>query len=113
MLQPIIQRSAMADLEPKLDTGPPPSPTPNFEAVSQPSYARTLFFGPDGLRPGWGALFYAAMFYPLWGLAGAWAGWFHFSSASWLWSILLEEGGDFIAAAVPALVLSRVERRAW
>ncbi len=39
----------------------------------QPSYVRTVFLGPDGLRPGWGLAFYVAMFYPLQFVASRWA----------------------------------------
>jgi CAAX protease family protein len=83
---------------------------PSFAAASQPSYARTLFFGPDGLRPGWGFLFYAVMFYPMQMLANRLA-WSHNFGASGLWSILLQEVGDFVAAVLPALILARIERR--
>ena len=38
---------------------------PEFAVATQPSYARTLFLDPDGLRPGWGFLFYALMFLAL------------------------------------------------
>jgi len=83
---------------------------PAFTAASQPSYARTLFFGPDGLRPGWGFLFYALMFYPMQMFANRLA-WSHNFGASGLWSIFLQEVGDFVAAVIPALVLARIERR--
>src|ERR1700716_1674856 len=83
---------------------------PAFTAASQPSYARTLFFGPDGLRPGWGFLFYALMFYPMQMFANHLA-WSHNFGASGLWSIFLQEVGDFVAAVIPALVLERIERR--
>jgi membrane protease YdiL (CAAX protease family) len=83
---------------------------PAFTAASQPSYVLTLFFGPDGLRPGWGLLLYGLMFYPLQMLANrlAWANNF---GATGLWSIMLQELGDFVAAVLPALVLARIERR--
>ena len=57
----------MSDVEVKTQnaTPPNPAPAPEFAAASQPSYAHTLFLGPDGLRPGWGFAFYVAMFYPL------------------------------------------------
>jgi membrane protease YdiL (CAAX protease family) len=93
----------------------PPGTTPHgtapaFTAASQPSYARTLFFGPDGLRPGWGFLFYAMMWFPMQMFANRLA-WSHNLGASGLWSILLQELGDFVAAVIPALVLTRMERR--
>jgi len=48
------------------------APTPDFAV--QPSYVRTVFLGPKGLRAGWGFAFYVAMFYPLQFVASRWAG---------------------------------------
>ena len=90
----------------------PPSSAPDFALATQPSYARTLFLGPDGLRPGWGLAFYVAMFYPLQVLAVELASSRDFGSSG-LWSMLLEEFANLVAAALPALVLARVERRPW
>jgi uncharacterized protein len=91
---------------------PPARSAPAFAAVQQPSYVRTLFLGPDGLRPGWGFAFYVAAFYGLQRIAVelAWAG---DLGAGGLWSSLFEEFGDFLAAALPAIVLVRVEPRPW
>jgi len=91
---------------------PPGPPTPEFSAATQPSYARTLFLGPDGLRPGWGFAFYVVMFYALQRIAVelAWARDFRFSG---LWSSLLEEFGNFLAAVIPSVVLCKIERRTW
>jgi len=33
--------------------------SPEFAVANTPSYARTLFLGPDGLRFGWDLTFYA------------------------------------------------------
>jgi uncharacterized protein len=88
------------------------TPAPDLSAATQPSYARSLFLGPEGLRPGWGIAFYVAIFYPLQGLAAQLAESRDFG-ASGLWSGLLEEFGSFVAAAIPAVVLARVERRRW
>jgi membrane protease YdiL (CAAX protease family) len=95
---------------PQEGRSPDPLAAPNFTAASQPSYVRTLFIGPGGLRPGWGFVLYAVMFYPLQMLANRLA-WAHNFGASGLWSILLQEVGDFVAAVLPALVLARIERR--
>jgi hypothetical protein len=84
---------------------------PDFAAAVQPSYVRTVFFGPDGLKPGWGFAFYVAMFYPLQFIATRWAG--SFEPANGLFSTMLEELGVLLAAMLPALVLARVERRPW
>ena len=78
----------------------------------QPSYVRTVFLGPDGLRAGWGLAFYVAMFYPLQFLVVRWAGSLELGAGE-LWSMMLEEIGVLLAAIVPAMVLARVERRPW
>lgn len=90
----------------------PPASAPDFSATTQPSYARTLFFGPDGLRPGWGFAFYVAMFYPLRRFAAQLA-YARSIGPSGLWSEMLGEFGMLIAAIVPSLVLAQVERRSW
>jgi len=104
----------MSDLETNADSNPPqagPS-EPNFVAATQPPYARTLFLGPDGLRPGWGLLFYLVIFYPLQELAAGLAYSRDFGGSG-LWSALLEEIGRLAAAVIPLLVLVPVERRPW
>ena len=105
----------MDDVESKTESGAPPSnaqPEPAFSAAMQPSYARTLFFGPAGLRPGWGFVFYVTMFYLLqrWVAPLAWS---RNLGASGLWSSMLEEFGMFVAAVIPSLILARVEGRSW
>jgi membrane protease YdiL (CAAX protease family) len=87
-------------------------PAPDFAAAVQPSYVRTVFFGPDGLRAGWGLVFYVAMSYPLQFVVSRWSGSLDLG-ASGLWSMMVEEFGWFLAGAVPALVLARVEKRRW
>jgi membrane protease YdiL (CAAX protease family) len=89
-----------------------PAAAPDFAAAVQPSYVRTVFLGPDGLRAGWGFAFYVAMFYPLQFVASRWAESLELG-ANGLWSMMLEEFGVLVAAVVPALVLGRVERRRW
>lgn len=105
----------MSDLETNTECkpSPPSSPAaPDFSSATQPPYARTLFFGPDGLRPGWGLAFYVAAYYPLHQFAAVLAWSYDFGSGG-LWSSLLEEFGMFVCALVPAVVLARVERRSW
>jgi membrane protease YdiL (CAAX protease family) len=98
---------------PDLENAPPSTkPAPDFAAATQPSYARTLFLGPDGLRPGWGLAFYLAVSFPLQSLASRLA-WAHDFGASGLWSTLLEELGWVVAALLPAVALAQVERRSW
>src|SRR6202453_2925800 len=83
---------------------------PDFSV--QPSYVRTVFLGPDGLRAGWGLAFYVAMFYPLQFVAVRWAGSLELG-ANGLWSMMLEEFAILVAALLPAVVLARVEKRRW
>jgi membrane protease YdiL (CAAX protease family) len=88
------------------------SPAPDFSAAVQPSYVRTVFLGPEGLRAGWGLGFYVAAFYLLQFVAAQWVG----SAAlgvRGLWGLMLDEIGVLVAAVLPALVLARVERRPW
>lgn len=100
----------MTDLKINEDT--PLLRTPDFAAATQPSYARALFLGSEGLRPGWGLVFYVVLYYPLQSLASRFAGAFDFG-AQGLWTALLAELGSLIAALVPAFALSVVERRKW
>lgn len=102
----------MSHVDVKPSASPSAPSSPEFQAVSQPSYISTLFLGPDGLRPGWGLVFYAALFYALQWLAVQLA-WARDLGAGGLWSMLLEECGDLFAAVIPALVLARVEGRRW
>jgi membrane protease YdiL (CAAX protease family) len=94
------------------DLAAPVVSAPNFSAGNEPSYAHTLFFGADGLRPGWGFLFYIVSFLALQQFSVALA-WSHDFGDSGLWSMMLEEFGNLVGAVVPAIVLSRVEHRPW
>jgi membrane protease YdiL (CAAX protease family) len=82
------------------------------EFAVQPSYVRTVFWGADGLRPGWGIAFYFVMFYPLQFVITRWAGSLELG-AQGLWSMTLAEFGLLVAAVIPSIVLARVERRRW
>ena len=111
------ESSAMSELEVNPGSSTPTSPAaspsgPEFAVVHQPSYAHTVFLGPEGLRPGWGFAFYVLMFYPLQKLAVDLA-WSRDLGSSGLWSMMLEEFFNLVAAVVPAVVLVRVERRPW
>jgi membrane protease YdiL (CAAX protease family) len=94
---------------------PSPASGPQFSAASQPSYARTLFFGPHGLRPGWGFAFYVLAFLLLqrlteWGVTA----WVHFSArVGPVRSEALSELSELVAAFIPAVILARVEKRSW
>jgi membrane protease YdiL (CAAX protease family) len=89
-----------------------PPTTPEFAAGCQPSYAVTLFLGPDGLRPGWGLAFYLVTYYVLHRLIVEWV-WSLSLGGRGLWSMMLGEVGSLVAAVIPAVVLARVERRPW
>jgi len=103
----------MSELETKTEsTQLPNPPAPDFAVATQPSYARTLFLDPDGLRPGWGFAFYVTFFYFLQRFAVELA-WARNLGASGLWSSMLEEFGMLVAAVVPSIVLTRIERRPW
>jgi hypothetical protein len=91
---------------------PNASPTEAPDFAVQPSYARTVFLGPEGLRPGWGLGFYVAMYYVLQYFVLRSAASVELG-ANGLWSMMLEEFGLFLAAVIPALVLGRVEGRTW
>jgi uncharacterized protein len=107
--------SRMDELETKrgsVEPGSEPPSGPEFAAATQDSYARTLFFGSDGLRPGWGLAFYVAVFYPFERLAARLA-WSRDFGASGLWSELLEEFGWLLAAIAPSMMLAKIENRPW
>lgn len=82
------------------------------EFLVQPSYPRAVFFGPEGLRVGWGLAFYIAVYYPLQFVARRWSDSLDLGAAG-LWSMMLEELGVLAAAVLPSIVLARVERRPW
>jgi membrane protease YdiL (CAAX protease family) len=108
---PLEAAQVASELSPPASAVPTtPPPSPDFSAAVQPSYARTVFFGPDGLRAGWGFAFYVAMFYPLQFVAIRWA---QDAGLRGLWSMMLEEFAVLAAAIIPALLLARVERRPW
>jgi len=88
----------------------PAQAAPDFARAVQPSYLRTVFAGPDGLRAGWGFAFYVAIFYPLQFVATRWANSLHLGG---LWPMMLGEAGILVAAVIPALLLAKVERRPW
>ena len=94
------------------DSAEPTSVAPNLAAAVQPSYVRTVFLGPDGLRPGWGFAFYVLMFYVLQFVITRWIGSLDLGGNG-LWVMMLDEFGIFVAAVLPSLVLARVEGRRW
>jgi uncharacterized protein len=108
-----VGENGMSELETTPEkTTPVHGSAPQFDVAGQPSYARTLFLGPDGLRPGWGFAFYVLGFYALQSIAVDMVG-KRDLGASGLWNMMLEELGDLAAAVIPAMVLARIERRPW
>lgn len=99
----------MSELETHSQDAPP---APAFNAAAQPSYAHTLFLGPDGLRPGWGLIFYLATYIALRDLTLS-LEWERALGLTPMWRFLGDEISRFVTAAIPALVLMRVERRPW
>src|SRR5258708_38408816 len=98
----------MAEGANQIEVAPGPASTPSgpeFAAATQPSYAYTLFLGPEGLRLGWGLAFYVAAFLLLQKIVVGLVGAYDFG-ASGLWSMMLEEFGNLVAAVVPAVVLA-------
>ena len=87
---------------------PPPEP-PSFSA-DQPPYAHTLIFGPDGLRPGWGLLFYVVLYLVL---QPSFLAIVYVSIPRPMWFQLLAKFTDVLAALIPALLLVKIERRPW
>jgi len=83
-----------------------------------PQAATTIFRGPDGIRAGWRILIYIAMSAGLLLLIGAIAGLIlrgrhiQFSGLTPL-GTTIQEGILFFAAAIPALIMTRIEHRAW
>lgn len=117
MAKAAVRTSSMSNLEIHSESGassnlPSPPRGPDFSAATQPSYVRTLFLGPDGLRPGWGLAFYVIMFYALQRFAVELA-WARDLGSGGLWSSLLEEVGDLLAAVIPSILLCKIEARRW
>jgi len=92
------------DEDGRLIPDPSAEKSPDFSSAVQPSYVRTVFLGPDGLKAGWGFAFYVAMYYLLQFFVLQWAASVQLG-ADGLWSMMLEEFGLFLAAVAPALWL--------
>lgn len=114
MLEANKESPAMTNMEIKgrASSEDPKPHAPEFAVANAPSYARTLFLGPDGLRPGWGLAFYVVSFLILQrifvDLAFA-----RDLGYSGLWSSFLAELGSLVAGFIPAVILARVEQRSW
>ncbi len=85
-------------------------PVPGSEPL-QPHYLTQLFFGPEGLRPGWGfALYLALVFAMLMTARLVLHSGMHRLKGS-VWQFLAQELIVTVCAMVPAIVMSRIERR--
>lgn len=119
MLERFTHMPAMHDSQTKSERAPQskqasPTSAPDFRSVFQTPYARTLFFGAQGLRPGWGFSFYVLAFWFLRRAADSWlVDWVHLSRMSTRALEIIFEGAWFLAAALPALALGRIEKRPW
>lgn len=115
------EKLAMSDLETNpqktasSDENGASEPPLQFAAASQPSYGRTLFFGPDGLRAGWGLVLYLLQLLILLRLTN----WLVIDLVQF-WPRtspriieLIAELASLVAAVVPALVMMRIEKRPW
>lgn len=106
-----LQNNSESEATHNQDAEPAP---PDFMAAAQPSYAATLFFGPEGLRPGWSLAFYVLAFYLLRRAGAAWANlWEQRWQLGVLRALALEEAVAFSTAVIPALILGKIERRSW
>ncbi len=87
-----------------------PAARSNIDGVPQDPSLRRILIGPNGLRSGWSLGLYLGMFVLVLMVGGWWAGSLHIGG---LWSQMFGELGVLMAAAVPALVMARIEGRPW
>jgi membrane protease YdiL (CAAX protease family) len=73
----------------------------------------SLFVGSDGLRPVWRVVSYFAMYGALYFLLGILLYYLNARGVGRLRLGMLAELGLFLAAAIPAFVMARVENRTW
>jgi uncharacterized protein len=99
----------MDDLSPTPPAGISPQP---ITPAAQPSTLRKIFVGPHGIRAGWRLLMYlvmavavgAALLFTLQGARGA-------KGAAALWFSFAGEAASVLAVIVPAVIMSRIEKR--
>jgi|SRR5450432_3341667 len=106
-------------------TDSPANPQPHLEAlpdltasssqtspsIPEPPSLSKWFLGPEGLRPGWGFLLYLALGFAL--MSGArflLHPVMHRLTAT-LWRYLVQESAVLVSALVPAVAMSRIEKR--
>jgi membrane protease YdiL (CAAX protease family) len=80
-----------------------------------PHRSHSLFLGPAGLRPGWGLLLFAALFFGLLKILAALVHTLHRragrSHEQSLTAVLLGDGVPFVAVLLATWIMSRIERR--
>lgn len=74
------------------------------------SRMRAVFVGDGGLRAGWAFAIYLGMFTVMLAVSGWMISSLHVGD---LWSLMLGEADVFAAAAIPALIMARIEKRQW
>jgi len=82
----------------------------NAGEAPQVPWLRTVFVGDDGLRAGWAFAIYIGMFTAMLAASGWLISSLHLGN---LWSMMMGEAGVFAAAAIPALIMARIEKREW
>jgi len=87
-----------------------PNPTPSY-LTPEPDPLLHLFFGPEGLRPAWGLLLYLAQYRLLLVVAQVVLRLAMHRLAHTLRQSFAQEAAVVICAVLPALVMSRLERR--
>jgi hypothetical protein len=85
---------------------------PEFAAPPPAPPAYGIFLNADGLRAGWSFLVYLAMGVAIaYLLAAGLRLWHPAAGPGRLWKGMFAEAGLFLAAAIPALVMARIEKR--
>ncbi len=102
----------MTDPQPQLEVSPDSAPQPQSLLVSpEPHWFSTLFFGPEGLRSGWGLALYLVLFRLL--IMGAQVllrPAMHRLTGT-LWKDLAQYLAITTCVILPAVVMSRIEKR--
>jgi uncharacterized protein len=91
----------------------PVSQEPEYVETAAPSKFRALFVGPQGIRAGWRFVLYVLMVIAMGAgcifLLQEW----HPRGGAKVWSLLVYEGVSLMCAVVPAVVMARIEKRAF
>src|SRR5215831_10387033 len=102
----------MTESDPSIPTGNMLPPTDVSQAIApQPSLAYRFFLNPQGIRAGWRLLLYLLMVVGMALGLGFILQLSHVHRPRPLWVQVAQEGMLVVAAAVPALVMARIEKR--